>query len=142
MNLGKPTQTQEIQDFDDSCNALKARLAKEKEKRKKIEDENEQWKRYVQHLTRPIDREEVPVTPPIPLLQESLKDYEDMKTSFKEVKECTADASKRADILIENLIAAHDSTSSLFSRIRDMAEAWEDIEDIRRRIIQHLKVIR
>lgn len=142
MNLGNPTQAQEIQYFDDSCNALKARLAKEKEKRKKVEDENEQWKRYVQHLTKPIDREEVPVALPIPLPKESLKDYEDMKTTFREDKEWTTNASERADILIENLISAHDSTSSLLSRIQDIVEAWEDIEDIQRRIIPYLKTIK
>lgn len=104
VNLGKPTQAQEIQDFDDSCNALKAKLAKEKEKIKKVEDENEQWKKYVQHLTKPIDREEVPVTSPIPLPQESLKDYEDTKTTFREAKEWTVHASECVDILNENLI--------------------------------------
>lgn len=142
MNLGKPTKAQEVQDFDDSCNTLKARLNKEIEKRKKVEVENEQWKRCVQHLTKPIDREEVPFTPPIPLPQESLKDYEDMKMTFREAKGWTSDASERADVLIENLVSAHDSTNSLLSRIQDIAEAWEDIEDIQSRIIPCLKIIR
>lgn len=51
VELGKPTQDQEVQYFDDSCNALKARLAKEKEKRKKVEEENQQWRKYVLHLS-------------------------------------------------------------------------------------------
>lgn len=142
VGLGKPTQAQEIQDFDDSCNVLKVRLAKEREKRMKVEEENQQWKRYVQQWMKPLDQEEVPVTLPIPLPQESLKDYEDMKATFKEVKEWTVDASERADILIENLIAEHESTSSLLSRIRDIAETWEDMEAIQKRIIPYLKVIR
>lgn len=62
VELGKPTQAQEIQYFDDSCNALKARLAKKKEKRIKVEEENQQWRKYVIHLTKPLDHE-IPVTP-------------------------------------------------------------------------------
>lgn len=65
-----------------------------------------------------------------------------MKTTFREAREWTVDASERADILIENLISAHYSTSSLLSRIQDIAEAWEDIKDIQRRIIPCLKAIR
>ncbi|XP_057826182.1 uncharacterized protein LOC131037938 [Cryptomeria japonica] len=41
IEMGKPTQDQEIQYFDDSCNVLKTRLAHEKEKRKKVEEENQ-----------------------------------------------------------------------------------------------------
>lgn len=81
IELGKPTQDQEVQYFNDSCNALKASLAQEKEKRKKVEEENQQWRKYVLHLTRPLNHE-IPVTPPQPLQQESMKDYKDMKGTF------------------------------------------------------------
>lgn len=71
-----------------------------------------------------------------------MKDYEDMKATFREVKGWTSDASECANVLVENLVSAYDSTSSLLSKIQDIDEAWEDIEEIQSKIIPCLKTIR
>lgn len=36
---------------------------------------------------------------------------------------------------------AHESASSLVSRIQDLATNWEDVEEIQDEILPHLKVI-
>lgn len=82
------------------------------------------------------------VTPPQPLQQESMKDYEDMKGTFTQAKEWMSDALTRAGILVENLVLAHESASSLVSRIQDLVANREDVEEIQDEILPQLKVIR
>lgn len=43
---------------------------------------------------------------------------------------------------VEELILAHGQTSSLLSRVQDMVEMWEDLQNIQDKVIPCLKVLK
>lgn len=60
----------------------------------------------------------------------------------RETKAWMESASKEAATFVERLALIYGQTSSLLSRIANMAEAWVDLQDIQERIILCLRVLK
>lgn len=65
-----------------------------------------------------------------------------MKVTTRETKEWMADINNEIVTFVEELILAYGQTSLLLSRIQDMAEMWEDIQNIQDKVIPCLKVLK
>lgn len=81
----------------------------------------------------------------VPLLlalpQETVGDFEE-KVTAKETKEWMADINNEVVTFVEELILAYGQTSSLLSRVQDMAEMQEDLQNIQDKVIPCLKVVK
>ncbi|XP_057836353.2 uncharacterized protein LOC131046593 [Cryptomeria japonica] len=108
VDIGPTTKEQEVQELDDSVNAIKERLRREVEKKNKLKEENEQLKGYIQHLVNPINREEAAIAPPLILPRESFKNFEGMKMAAQEAKEWIAEVANKAIKFVEELAQVYD----------------------------------
>lgn len=122
--------------------SIKARLDKEVAKKKGYKQEVERLKKYIQHLTKPLDQ----ASSVAPLLLSSppgaSRITEEDITTLKETKEWMAGKSGEVDIFVRKLISTYGQTSSLLSRISSLAESWDTLLDIQDRVIPCLRTLK
>lgn len=60
----------------------------------------------------------------------------------RETKEWMTNINKEIVIFVEKLILAYGQTSSLLSKIQDMGEMWEDLQNTQDKVISCLKALK
>lgn len=141
ISLGPTTKKREAKDLDNSIASMKARVDKEVDKKKEYKKEVECLRESIQHLTRPLNQ----ANPEAPLLlnpQETVKSSEEKAITTRDTKAWMESTSKETDTFVERLALTYGQTSSLLSRIANMAEAWANLQDIQERIIPCLRVLK
>lgn len=125
--------------MDNFVATIKARLEKEIVKKKEYKREVERLKEYIQHLTKPLDQT---TSAAPPLMNTSQEIFEEEKNIAKETKEWLISNRQEVVVFAKRLALAYRQTSSLLLRIATLAEAWDNAQDVRDRIIPCLKVLK
>lgn len=84
-------------------------------------------KKYIRHLTKPLNQGDIVAPPLLNSSQEVAKDFEEEMVMAKETKEWMVGKNEEVTTFMERLTLAYGPTSSLLSRLVVIVESWDNL---------------